>query len=219
MLAPRKTLWSTPTPAITTAATFTSPQKSDTLYDVGCGDARVLIALATSTPCENFVGIEIDPNRALEARQNVAEARKNKNVADANTQQSIDSIDSIDVDTAIDIKCENAMGVDYSPATIVFLYLVPRGLRLIRPLLLAGLRKRLLAGDGSATMKVVTYMAGFVDEEHKEMVRVEVEHQKGSGWPVFYYVFGREEVERWEEESRILEAKRDALRVARLAQD
>jgi len=43
MLAPRRKLWSTPEPAIDIALDFANLTVDDAVYDVGCGDGRVLI--------------------------------------------------------------------------------------------------------------------------------------------------------------------------------
>ena len=119
MLAPRKKLWSTPERAVTAALDFVAPFKEeDVVYDVGCGDGRVLIkfAMLEGTPAgTKFVGVEIDEDRASEARENVERSGLSDRIA---------------------IICENALMVDYGDATVVFLYLIPRGLRLIKPVLL-----------------------------------------------------------------------------------
>ena len=140
MLAPRKKLWSTPTSAIDLALTFADLDANDVVYDVGCGDGRVLIQMAAmsmsvqpphpSSPsagakykyhhCHQFVGIEISPERTSEARANIQKARASN---------------QIPKHVSVEIICANALDtqtVDYTKATVIFLYLVPRGLRLIK---------------------------------------------------------------------------------------
>jgi len=136
MIAPRKTLWSTPQSAIDRIKNLLSPlQPSDIFYDVGCGDGRVLIHLAQTTSCRHFVGIEIDRERAEEARVAVRNAH-------------------LDPSVKVEIRCENALTSDYADATAVFLYLIPRGLRLIKPLLLRGRESVVvLGGDGGVAMR------------------------------------------------------------------
>jgi len=180
MLAPRKTLWSTPPSAINLFLKFVDPlTKEDVLYDVGCGDGRVLARVHADTECGRIVGIEIDEKRGGEARGR-CESMSN-----------------------IEVKIENAMNLPYDDATVVFLYLIPRGLKIIKSVLLGGLQSR-LKHDPSATLKICTYMSPFVGEEKWEKGRgeAEVEHQAGAKWPVFYYVWDRSRVERWEEEKR-----------------
>jgi len=136
MIAPRKILWSTPQSAIDRIQNLLSPlQPTDTFYDVGCGDGRVLIHLAQTTPCRHFVGIEIDRDRAEEARAAVRNA-------------------NLDPSVKVEIRCENALVSDYADATAVFLYLIPRGLRLIRPLLLRGRESVVVpGGDGGVAVR------------------------------------------------------------------
>jgi len=71
--------------------------------------------------CRKFIGIEISPERALEAQTNIQNARQSKLVPEH---------------VSIEIRCMNALEVNYAhDATVCFLYLVPRGLRLMKPLL------------------------------------------------------------------------------------
>ena len=197
MLAPRKKLWSTPSAAIDVAANLIQLTSSDTLYDVGCGDGRVIIHLASTTPCHRFVGIEIDEDRAREAQTNVEQARLAGQIPEG---------------VSIVIRRENALEVDYSEATAVFLYLVPRGLRLIKPVLLQrpNARQNQESGSsgsngGSATattstttdttenriatdqLRVVTYMAGFADERYTKKELCTPDHQEGAAWPIYLY--------------------------------
>ena len=192
MLAPRKKLWSTPSAAIDVAANLIQLTSSDTLYDVGCGDGRVIIHLASTTPCRRFVGIEIDEDRAKEAQTNVEQATL---------------LGQIPEGVSIVIRRENALEVDYSEATAVFLYLVPRGLRLIKPILQRPNARQNDEGGssgskgGNATtttntddviaaadqLRVVTYMAGFADERYTKKELCTVDHQEGAAWPIYLY--------------------------------
>lgn len=183
MLAPRKKLWSTPTAAINVAARLIQLTADDTMYDVGCGDGRVIIGLASTSPCRKFVGIEIDEERAREAEANVGRARRDGQIPEG---------------TSITIRRENAMEVDYSQATAVFLYLVPRGLKLLKPILLLAndQSENEKGGDSSAdrsssqkrtSIRVVTYMSGFADESYVKKETCTVDHQEGAAWPIYLY--------------------------------
>ena len=84
--------------------------EDDVVFDLGCGDARFLIAA-----CAEFgtgIGVELDPELAKPAE---------KAVADAGLQDRIT------------IKCQDACAVDFSSATVLLLYLVPKGLALLAP--------------------------------------------------------------------------------------
>ena len=184
MLAPRKKLWSTPDTAINMAGEMVSLSSKDLVYDVGCGDGRVLINLAATTECRNFVGIEINPDRVEEAKTNIEMAKGSGEIPS---------------DTQFDIRCMNALNVeDYHKASVIFLYLVPRGLRIMKPLLKEAASSMRRNGKQTTVcnhtkiescLYVVTYMAGFEDEAPIDQRTCEVQHQKGSAWPIYLYHF------------------------------
>jgi hypothetical protein len=75
--------------------------------------------------CTKFIGIDISPERVTEARNNIQKARTSAHIPPH---------------VSIEIICGNALDtdnvdIDYTYATVIFLYLVPRGLRLIKPLI------------------------------------------------------------------------------------
>jgi len=63
----------TPSPVIDLVMETLKLSESDVFADIGCGDGRLLIDAVTMFGCK-AVGIEIDPAKAKEARENVAEA-------------------------------------------------------------------------------------------------------------------------------------------------
>ena len=199
--------------------------------DVGCGDGRILLrwaqhvcdtmkdktALATRTtssklPIENgsslslspgslpasslirFVGIEIDEERTKLAQSNVVEARKDGRLIDSVVQTEIRCSNALDLEALQDI---------YEDATVFFLYLIPRGLRLLKPILLECIRNR-RNREGAQTqeqgtggkeherrrkVRVVTYMSPLPDETPIEKRVCTVDHQPGAAWPMYLYEF------------------------------
>jgi protein-L-isoaspartate O-methyltransferase len=77
--------------------------KDDVLYDLGCGDGRIVVAAAKRFGIRT-VGFDIDPVRVKEARANV---KKNN------------------VGHLVAIEQKDVFTVDLSPATVVTLYLLP----------------------------------------------------------------------------------------------
>ena len=63
----------TPTHLITQMINLMDLRSDDVLCDLGCGDGRILIAAAKKTGCRG-IGVEIDPEKANEARVAVAGA-------------------------------------------------------------------------------------------------------------------------------------------------
>ena len=73
MLAPRKSLWSTPQEVIEAAIDLLQPTTGDILYDIGAGDSRFLLQCLKITGAY-CVGVEIDEDRADEGRINIISA-------------------------------------------------------------------------------------------------------------------------------------------------
>ncbi len=91
---------------------------SDIVYDLGCGDGRIVIAAAQRFGATG-VGIDLDPQRIKEARENAKEA----GVTDKVTFIEGDLFDS-----------------DFSEATVVTLYLLTELNKRLKPLLMAQLK-------------------------------------------------------------------------------
>lgn len=92
---------------------------SDVVYDLGCGDGRIVIAAARRYGARS-VGVDIDPARILEATRNAEREG---------------------VTRLVSFRHEDALGTDVSDATVVTLYMLsainvrlrPRLTRLLRP--------------------------------------------------------------------------------------
>lgn len=76
--------------------------KDDVVYDLGCGDGRLLVA-AAKRGAKGF-GVDLDPERIAEARANIEKAG---------------------VGHLVSVERKNIFEVDVSPATVVTLYLLP----------------------------------------------------------------------------------------------
>ena len=77
--------------------------KNDVLYDLGCGDGRIVVTAAKRFGIK-AIGFDIDPKRVAESRANVKAAK---------------------VEHLVTIEQKNIFEVDLSPATVVTLYLLP----------------------------------------------------------------------------------------------
>jgi SAM-dependent methyltransferase len=91
---------------------------SDVVYDLGCGDGRVLIAAAQSYNARG-VGVDIDPQRIEESRVNAKQA------------SVVDRVRFLQQDL---------FETDIREATVVALYLLPQLNRQLRPKLFSDLR-------------------------------------------------------------------------------
>jgi len=92
--------------------------KSDVVYDLGCGDGRIVIAAAKDYGAKG-VGVDINPDRIQEARANAKKAA---------------------VDDRVSFEENDLFKADIRPATVVTLYLLPDVNMRLRPKLLQDLK-------------------------------------------------------------------------------
>lgn len=85
----------------------------DVVYDLGCGDGRIVITAAKKYGAQG-VGVDIDPERIKESRENAKAAG---------------------VEKLVTFKQQDAMKVDVSEATVVTLYLLSSSNAMLRPML------------------------------------------------------------------------------------
>jgi SAM-dependent methyltransferase len=78
-------------------------KKGDVVYDLGCGDGRIVVTAAKKYGVK-AVGVDIDPERVEESRENV---RKNR------------------LEKLVTIKKADIFTLDFKEATVVTLYLLP----------------------------------------------------------------------------------------------
>ena len=78
--------------------------KDDLVYDLGCGDGRVLVTAATTYGCR-CRGYDIDPNRVRDSLEN---ARQHG------------------VEKLVEVKKEDIFTLDLRDADVIFLYLLPK---------------------------------------------------------------------------------------------
>jgi SAM-dependent methyltransferase len=92
--------------------------KSDVVYDLGCGDGRIVISAAKDYGASG-VGVDIDPQRIKEA---------NENAKKANVTDKVKFIEG------------DLFKQDFSKASVVTLYLLPEINLKLRPMLLEQLK-------------------------------------------------------------------------------
>ena len=92
--------------------------KDDVLYDLGCGDGRIVITAAKKFGCRG-VGIDIDPERIKDSRKNAIEAG---------------------VQDRVQFKQLDLFQAEISEATVVTLYLLSEVNLRLRPILLRDLK-------------------------------------------------------------------------------
>jgi SAM-dependent methyltransferase len=85
--------------------------KNDTVYDLGCGDGRIVITAAKERGARG-TGIDLNPQRISEAKANAASAG---------------------VDKKVNFKVGDLFASDFSDASVVTLYLLPEVNLKLRP--------------------------------------------------------------------------------------
>ncbi|GAB3774209.1 hypothetical protein GCM10028796_48140 [Ramlibacter monticola] len=101
----------TPPEVVRTMLQMARVRKGDVVYDLGCGDGRIVIEAARRHGVRG-VGIDIDPQRIREARSNARNAR---------------------VEDRTEFRVADLFESDFSEATVVTLYLLPQLNLRLRP--------------------------------------------------------------------------------------
>ena len=122
----------------------------DVLYDLGCGDGRIVVTAAKEYGATG-VGIDIDPARIEESHKTARDAG---------------------VEDKVTFRQENLFTADFSPATVVTLYLLSRVNLQLRPLLFAQLK------PGT---RLVSHNYHMADWDADQQVKME-------GHDLFYWV-------------------------------
>lgn len=78
-------------------------KKTDVVYDLGCGDGRIVVTAAKKFGCKG-TGYDLDDDRVAETKANIKKAK---------------------VEQLVDIKQEDIFKVDLSQASVITLYLLP----------------------------------------------------------------------------------------------
>lgn len=93
----------TPDPIVEKMVEVAELTPADVVYDLGCGDGRIVITAAVKSGCHG-VGFEIDPERVSEARENV---RRHG------------------VEHLVEIRQQDVFTVNMHEASVVMMYLLP----------------------------------------------------------------------------------------------
>jgi protein-L-isoaspartate O-methyltransferase len=109
-----------PPPVVMEMLELARPKANDVIYDLGCGDGRIVMAAAQKYHIK-AVGIELSDNLVNEARQNIA---------------------SHHLESLVKVEKGDIMQADISPATIVTLYLSTTANETLRPLLEKNLKPK-----------------------------------------------------------------------------
>ncbi|MDZ7618991.1 MAG: methyltransferase domain-containing protein [Patescibacteria group bacterium] len=93
----------TPQEVVDRMLELTKVSKDDVVYDLGCGDGRIVVTAAKKFGCK-ALGVDIDPQRVEESLKNVQENG---------------------VEALVEIREDDIFQLDLTPASVVTLYLLP----------------------------------------------------------------------------------------------
>ena len=108
----------TPLPVVHAMLKLADTRKSDVVYDLGCGDGRIVIAAAKRYGAHG-VGVDINPELIQEARANAK-------------REGVESL--------VRFTAQNVYEMDFREATVVAMYLLPDMHRKLSPKLQRDLR-------------------------------------------------------------------------------
>jgi len=128
----------------------------DTVFDIGCGDGRIVIAAAQKRGARG-VGIDIDPQRIRESKDNARRAM---------------------VEHLVRFVQEDAFQTDISSATVVTLYLLPESNALLRP----KLEKELKPGT-----RVISHNYGIPGWDDREIASASLNDESGTEHTIFLF--------------------------------
>jgi SAM-dependent methyltransferase len=155
--------------------------ENDILFDLGCGDGRLLVAAAKRYKGLKCVGVEIDPvfsNRAKELIETLPDDVKNRvDIREQDVLKLPMTLSENDNDRS---NLADLTLVD--DATALYLFILPKGINKIMPLLDALVAGRL---KQKRSFRVLSYMFKIHDWEPT----VKDTTSKG-GCPVYLYEFG-----------------------------
>jgi len=125
-------------------------KKEDLLYDLGCGDGRIVVTAAKRYGCQ-AVGYDIDPERV---------------------EESLENVEKNDVGHLVRIEQKDIFTLDLSKANVITLYLLPSlNVKLIPQLEKLKPGSRIVSHDfrmkGVKPDKVVKLTSNEDDREHK----------------------------------------------------
>lgn len=110
--------WQMPDGVIKKMCQIAKISSKDAIYDLGCGTGKALVYSAKTFHAKG-IGIEIDPIRFFIAQWNVRRSHQEDNIK---------------------LIKKNFFTVDFSPASVVFVYLVPVALKRLTPKFLKELK-------------------------------------------------------------------------------
>jgi uncharacterized protein (TIGR03000 family) len=131
--------------------------KNDVVYDLGCGDGRIVVTAVSKFGAKQGVGVDLDPKRIKESKENAKNAK---------------------VEDRVEFRLGDVMKIaDLEKATVVTLYLADELNEQLRPIL----QKRLKPGSRIVSHR---FLMGDWKPEKTETLDVDGEEYKIHLWTI-----------------------------------
>lgn len=134
----------TPTPlrVVTEALRLAEVSNDDLVYDLGCGDGRVVVRAAAQFGA-SAIGFEVDPKKVREARQRILRAG---------------------VGGCVRVRREDMLSIrDFLNATVIYLYLPQAAVNRLKPILISRCR------PGTRIISVSTWLYHWKTEKELKL--------------------------------------------------
>ena len=154
----------------------------DVLFDIGCGDGRLLIAAAQRHPGLRCVGIELDPifaTRANQAIQQLPDYQEIKSRIDIRLGDALQVPMMVSTRSCTPFTCTELTLID--DATAIYLFIVPKGILKLLPLLESLVETR---RKQHRPFRIVSYMFKIHCWEPTKM-----DKSSRAGCPIYLYDF------------------------------
>lgn len=132
-------------------------KEGDTVYDLGCGDGRIVITAVGQFKAKRGLGVDFDPDRLLDCEKSVKKAIEDKKLTAE--QSKVLTFKQGDV-----LKMTEE---DFKDVDVVTLYLLPDVNKRLKPILLKGLK------PGARVVSHDFEMGDDWKEDKKEEVKTE----------------------------------------------
>lgn len=156
--------------------------KEDVLFDLGCGDGRLLIAAAQRHPGLRCVGIELDPIFAMRAEHAVQQLPDNNEIksrVDIRLGDALQLPMIVSTRSCTPSTCTELTLID--DATAIYLFIVPKGIQKLMPLLESLVKTR---QKQHRSFRIVSYMFKIHCWEPAKM-----DKSSRAGCPIYLYDF------------------------------
>jgi predicted RNA methylase len=160
---------------------------NDVLFDLGCGDGRLLCTAAQKCPGLQCVGIEIDPVFVSRAKERVSnlptDISSRIDIREDDALKVFSTTTSISKDSTSNNKTKNITDLTLMDhATVLYLFVLPKGINKLMDMLNEVVEKRIQEGR---KFRVLSYM--FSIHEWEPTI---VDKTAKGGCPIYYYEFG-----------------------------